>query len=428
MESNMFDYYRPINLFILSDSLEYDIKNGNELIKKIDNLSSFDEINVCFIDSKSPILNEFIENNFKSQISKMYISNELLCLEMLNHRFVFGIANDITNNLIDKTNISNRDLQLIENEEVDYLIVCDEDSRFLKHDKIKSPTQIMEIVRLFMLKNEKYKVRNNYSIDSTYYYLYRYKKVFYEFQRVWNWLIEIDNQFNSNELLDFGVSLYTRLDFYCRSSDFVKIHSLMKQNNTNASHMLYHMSYMAILMTGTFDNIAWIIKYLYNLELDKMEIVLKSTSKNKFKKALSNIDIALSEYIFSEETQNIINLIYPLRDQTVHGQFLSSVRYGNTKRNMIRFTKIDSFSSDLFSKFNCIIRIDNDTFIDPFEFVDILSNLYIEVINGILSRIAFDVTDYKIEDNALLKLEELSKNYSKGLHNFLSLKVEPIYF
>jgi len=91
-----------------------------------------------------------------------------------------------------------------------------------------------------------------------------------------------------------------------------------------ATQYEYDFAFSILLVTGIFDNLAWLICKIYEIELSKMDIKLiipDEEKKRKFIKAVEEKCSCLSDFLSMELTQAKISLVYPIRDTVVHLSF-----------------------------------------------------------------------------------------------------------
>src|SRR5690606_20587977 len=122
------------------------------------------------------------------------------------------------------------------------------------------PKQAIELIRLLAVDKDCFYTKPNEKISGFYYYLYRYKSIFFEFQPAWTKVVYAkDHGIIDSKVEEQFDSLAHRLEYICRSADKVSIYSLKEGNNSNQANALYHFGYLVMLITGVYDDIAWII-------------------------------------------------------------------------------------------------------------------------------------------------------------------------
>ena len=217
----------------------------------------------------------------------------------------------------------------------DLVVVSDEWARknSLSQNHVFSFSQIKEFIRLYMINSKNFFVTPNFHIDEFYYYIFRHKCLFKNFQHFWSSNVESLNEYNDaldNRLLQFSICL-----------DRVNSLLWLKQDNITAMHLKYHISYLTLLSTGIFDNLAWIINNYYNLELDQKSRLSIDLRKDKFIKAVTKKSLTLATFINSDDVLNKIDAIRELRDRIVHRDFVKTISSGNTRKINHNYLMVD---------------------------------------------------------------------------------------
>jgi len=185
--------------------------------------------------------------------------------------------------------------------------------------------QAREILRLFQVVKKTYYCTENESIDEMMYYIYRHKVLFVELQNLWSACLE------NNGIDDWIGALDHRLELITMCLDYCKIEAYKKQNNLTAMHLMYHISYLLLLVTGTFDNLAWLINNHYNLQLHKMKVDIR---KSDFQKAVNSKSSALYGIITAPTFGKRIDAIREIRDRVVHRDFIELSNYSLANRDL----------------------------------------------------------------------------------------------
>jgi len=270
-------------------------------------------------------------------------------------------------------------------------------------------------------------------------------------KRIWS---IVDNYSEDSEWVQ---SLYTRAELYLRAIDKLKINSLRHPDNVVATQYMYDFAFLILLITGFFDNLAWLICKIYGIEVKEKRLVREDIIKNdvrldklngerKFIKAVQEKCQSLHDFLSAELTQAKINLVYPIRDSVVHRDYLTAVRYMDVQK------KIDAVylkvSPEISRKFENLIGLgedighcflyrrigrsavtdvtvgntnvygaSEDMYIIPYEFINMIDKAARGLINGILDIIATS------------KNQDISNSDSPtGIFEFLGADIEPLYF
>lgn len=453
-ENNPYDIPRSIkrdkafSILIHSDSLSNEIKSCSGVIKTIDELNQFDEINVVFSPTKNDELRKVIEENYNSEMGIYKLENKYIVFESKNYSAVIKIllkeCYEDQFKKVKNTSLDKIDLMTIVNNMFDLIILKEEDIKQLNpNKKLICEDDVLEQVRLYMLNQKLFYIKERYTTDETFYYIYKYKKVFMYYQYLWSVLCEADSELKKHKLFEYADSLSTRLEFYCRACDQTKIECLKSPNNLTASYTKYNFGYLILIMTGIYDNLAWIINDIYDMNIRKEEVglkipikLLKEYKKSKFLERLTLKDKELAAFIADDLTQKYIHIIYPIRDSLVHRNFFNSIHYVNKakgiEKNLIKvpqiiYEKVKEFGAVNIDYIDSFIILD-EVYIEPYKFIELLDKIFVETVNKILSGIDLNILIDKLSLQGKQRVINSFEKYDSGLHNFFNLNYRPIYF
>lgn len=252
--------------------------------------------------------------------------------------------------------------------------------------QIVSVKQCREILRLFLVATKQYTVSEHCTIDETLYYLYKHRAVFCEFQNYWN------AAYKEKEVSDWADALDKRLELLTICLDNCLIETYKEQNNCTALHLQYHVAYLILLITSTFDNLAWIINKQYKLQLDnKYDVDLrKDRFLKRISKASSDIYSLLSNELFVAE----LNAIKELRDRIVHRKYIQTGigedMLRNSKACYLRIEK-STYALLLGAKFIAeeeMLFAENDAFIPIRSVIYFLRDVITKSVNHLLRIIS----------------------------------------
>ena len=262
----------------------------------------------------------------------------------------------------------------------------------LEHEKCDIPVisleRCKELLRLFLVQRNQFWVSEHHKIDETFYYIYKHKQLFSEFQNYWQAVI------NKKETDDWADALDNRLCLITICLDQCKIETYKTQNNVTTMHLKYHLSYLLLLITGTFDNLAWIINNNYQLNLRRNNIDLRSS---QFKKKIKGKSIAIYNVLETEYSKTGIDAIRELRDRVVHRDFIKTIIAGDSKyKYQTSYFWFDHETYNLFAKAgleNSSVKLTagNDVFIDMHDFINFLESRVVNITNQLLKIIADEI-------------------------------------
>lgn len=264
--------------------------------------------------------------------------------------------------------------------------------------QIVSVKQCREILRLFLVNTKQYSVSERYTIDETLYYLYKHKAIFCEFQNYWNAV------YKDKEISDWADALGKRLELLAVCLDKCLIETYKEQNNCTAMYLQYHVGYLILLMTSTYDNLAWLINIQYKLEIDnKYDVDLKKRDfLKRIKDHSSSIHSLLSNKLFIAE----LDVIRELRDKIVHRQYIQTgvgVDMLHKSKTCYLHIKQSIYTSLLKAKFvsqEKVLLAGEDAFIPIRSVIYFLRNVITKNVNQILKKITSE--QYETKDNILI--------------------------
>ena len=210
-----------------------------------------------------------------------------------------------------------------------------------EYDSVLHYSEAKEILRLFLINNKQFEVVNNFFCGEFLYYVYRHKVLFQEYQNFWSSTIQ-----NKNETdIDTASALENRLLLFSMCIDNVSIEAYKIQNNTTAMHLLYHISYLLLLITGTFDSLAWIINNLYGLGFEVKKRQQIDLINKDFRKAVKLKSPLLHNLLSEISFINKVEAIRELRDRIVHRNFIETISSGDKDKRK-DYLWIDQTASD----------------------------------------------------------------------------------
>ena len=283
----------------------------------------------------------------------------------------------------------------------DYIIAsdvwCEEHE---EHDNIVSYSEAKDILRLFLIQKKDFEMINNFYVDESLYYLYKYKELFQEFQNFWNSILQDKNDADINT----ANALSNRLLLFSMCMDNASIEAYKPQNNITAMHIKYHISYLLLLVTGSFDSLAWLINNLYGMGFEiKMRTQIDLINK-KFRKGVEQKSSLLYDLLSESVFINQIEAIRELRDRIVHRDFIGTISSGEGAKRK-NYLWIDQIASDKLLKAGFdekwyIIKIGDHNAIDILSFLKYVQKVTINIVNRFLKEISMEIyhsnTQYSI--------------------------------
>lgn len=272
---------------------------------------------------------------------------------------------------------------------------------------IISLSECKEILRIFLVNKKEFLICENTHIDETIYYIYKHKQLFSEFQNFWSATCA------TGIIDDWADALDNRLNLLTRCIDYCKIECYNDQNNSSAMNLKYHMAYLMLLITGTFDNLAWLINNLYELNLDSSPLKI-DLIKREFKNELKIKSDTLYRFLDSSCFDKNVMAIRKLRDRIVHRDFIKTVTESNNN-NKTRITRLfldnkncDSFLEAGFPKTGITLKLKEESCIDALVLINFIEGVVVNIVNNILKVISKEIYDSE-ETICLWKLLDFPK-------------------
>ncbi len=159
-------------------------------------------------------------------------------------------------------------------------VVCSDEwcKRHKEYKSVISFSNCKEILRLFLVWKKRFLLSEHFTCDETMYYIYHHKNLFGELQNFWSACVASDC------ISEWANALDNRLLLLSICVDNAKIETYKSQNNTTAMYLKYHISYLLLLSTGIFDNLAWLINNLYSLKMEENERTKNDLVNKDFRK------------------------------------------------------------------------------------------------------------------------------------------------
>jgi len=325
----------------------------------------------------------------------------------------------------------------------DYFVVGENDpfmSSQLRTNREVTPTELLELVRILCAGLGIFEIRPHFYVDEGFYYLYRFKKIFHSYQKAWTIVCEANGKSIPEEVFYQFQSLSIRLEFICRAVDKVSFFALKSPNNNTLYNASYHLAFLILLITGCFDDLAWIAKHLYCLNLDKHDIEIKipiKEQRSKFTKKLREHNQSLADFLENDDTKIKINLFNHIRDSIMHREFLTGatcqVHDSGTTKSFITIYPPNEFL-DLFKcsgySFDAwgLVTLGNEIHIEPYLFCTQALFHCAQVVNTFLGLIVWDDYIGEFSEEQLKRISERIALYESSLATFLNWSAEPIYF
>jgi hypothetical protein len=295
---------------------------------------------------------------------------------------------------------------------------------------------ILDILQVYHVKNKIFRSDQNSSTNEFFYDLISVNKQIPAYKS----LTIRFNYLKNAYLTDFSTvenllqSLNDRMMLMNKSVIELKYQSLKTVSNHASTEIIYHLSYFVILVTGSYDNLAWILNYIYDLGFS-----LENPNKNKVKlqntyspskkpnepyyKSLSLKAPGICDYLLSEKISCLIDFVYPLRDAIQHRSFIKSltvtkVSSGKTGPNKLLIWFPDDvrqilqrfFAPDSFGFEKDTSQSMRRDYYDIYIFSKKLHAEMIEIVNAISTKIVLEAA-VKITDEQTEQIKFAQQQY-----------------
>lgn len=429
----------PLIRFMLhTDSLSTEILTKDSPVYRLTKLSSFKEIEVIPL----PTVNENIRTFFNTNgliSTEYYWHSDGMGLKASDGS-IYNVASPPPKNLLNPIIYDSKVTlaDLFASNICDYLVVgATEPSLMDKvaRNNIITAAQALEMVRIILTANSRFYISAEVPVRESFYYLYRFKKLFRKFQYAWTIAAYAHGKGLPEKIHDQLLSLGTRLEFICRSYDKVAFFSLKTPDYNDQNNQLYHLVYFIMLITGVFDDLAHIIDEFYNMETkSRKNISLRiplGEKPNKFYQTLQFKNASLYQFLTTLAIQKGINVFYPLRDSLQHRELPLGVQLTQGSEMAKNVFELNNETFEELKKISdspiFIIR-GKPCFLDPLPFIKWAQEVTITLVNRCLSSIDWNSFCLTLPADIQNKIHESNELFQNGVGQFLGWPEEPLYF
>ncbi|ATP55562.1 hypothetical protein CPT03_03325 [Pedobacter ginsengisoli] len=433
-------------ILIHTDSFIEEIKNGAESFKRLFKISSLDTTSIVFTPTNDPRVNQILQEQEVDLASYYLQGNQYIVKSNYIHAlFSYETEEEDAKNFLRENGYTLNDSMLIGNRYFHYYV-----STLIKN---ATPIdKILDVLQVFHVKNGIFKSDRNASIGQFFYDLIAvnkqlpsYKNLFIHFNHL---KTGYPDDFDTIENL--LQSLNDRMILMNKAVIELKYQSLRTVTNNASTEVMYHLSYFVVLVTGVYDNLAWIINYLYGLGYSlehinrtkvKLQNVHNPTNKptEAYYKNLLHKAPGICKYLLSDKISCLIDFIYPLRDAIQHRSFIKPLtvsKVSSSKKSPVKL--LIQFPKDvrkiLHRHFSPIaFGFEEDTsrsmrrdYYDIHIFSKTLHSEIIDLVNIICARI--DLSELiMLSPEQQNNIENAIKNYEKNPFVGLSVQQDMAY-
>lgn len=438
-----------IEVVVHTEYISESYKEVKDDVKRLIELSKLPFVSVLFL----PVRNINLE--FKTHlinekaITSSYVDSSMYREEKVALKYKDVEMGILNGSLKEYGDICSRDskvrvldLQAISHLEPDYFVMSSNDEVFKgKRVSAKKITinELMQEIRILLVSYGLYYVRPNSTIigEGTY-YSFRVRSKFpslIESNIKWS---AIYKESPSIQPSNYG-SLYQRLYLICKALDKIDFQSLKNPNNDTLDESLYHLGFMIMLVTGTFDGIAWIVKDFYNIELSKMKVSIQipiGKQKSDLIKKLESVNQELFEYLVDKDTQTKINIIYQIRHSLQHRTFINGMGQGSSNKRESNLLFLPHETPDLFEELSndssigwgLELSLKEGKLFDLNKFAHEIFNLTSEIVNNSLDLLDWETQIKELPQQQKEELDKLIEEFIQKKHPYDKIGMESMYF
>lgn len=330
-----------VKILVKLDTFEIITDEEKDIIERLILLERLGCFRVLFILSENKNLNEIVKANDGEVVS--YYDEDtykpMVVMKTNKSDEIQGLIYGTYEYFKDmkqydgKSNISVLESFFIDRLRIDYVVTHKKDIYFTEEKKVKNIDlhTLIDEIRILLVNRGIYKQYTNSTVNQGLYYEHRITCMFPYYRILRYYTNELDNK-KYEEVKEQTYSLAQRLGFLCKASDKISYYYLKYPNNDVRDECLYNFAYFIMLATGIFDDFAWILKGLYDLNFkNNLSIKLVCPYKNNefvvcdFIKKLAQKNEVLSNTLKNVSLQNDINILYPIRDTLQHRSFITAI-------------------------------------------------------------------------------------------------------
>lgn len=325
---------RPlIKLVLHSDSLRQRLLTGDLHVTALFALWNFDFVELLITPTTDPEVLAYLSQHQLQCANVWRSANHWALVEPTRRRLICPVQANINYSapVVSGSHVTWLDFFLGRHRDFDYFVVSPEDQFFysnLRKEQDLDPQEALNRVRILAVNSGLFYVQPKTTVNEGFYYLYRFKKVFQSFQKAYT-AAPFSERVPVDACKQFD-SLAQRLELICRAADHASHFALRRADNDNQDRALCHTAFLIMLITGAFDDLAWLIAHMYSIKVDRQKVSLRKQPKGanrQFFAAFDSTNSSLKEFLFLPKTQTQLNLFYPIRNKLQHGVFLEPIHF-----------------------------------------------------------------------------------------------------
>jgi len=250
--------------------------------------------------------------------------------------------------------------------------------------KILSIPEALKFMDLAAKSRNLYFASPHHQLSRWRWYLYFAKNTIPNYQLPWSMSVHGKGTLpEAAKLGSYLAALLDRTENVARAVDEVGFEFYNGATNDAQDGMIYHLSYLILLVTGIFDSLAWVSYFRYSETTPRPNLITIRISRDigrNFRRILEEHNPSLLQWL--DENIELVELFYPLREQVQHRDQLQAVAFmkrggeESWDRNLIRLREdelghisaIDQ--ANPYSSFSSwgVYNSGEDHFLEPYQF------------------------------------------------------------
>ncbi len=440
--SNPFDRdltSEPLLDFVIhSNSLADEILVTNSPAQRLISLNRLNEINMLALPVQNANINDILHSN--SLVTSEYCgTGSEVSLKTSNNIEYGGLCwpkQDPWKPIVERSLVAVVDMAVCGRR--DYLIIGAGDPALVNKQtqpSIVTAEMALEIIRILFVNLGLFYVAPCRKTSESHYYLYRFKKLFRNYQFAWSIAAYAKGDGLSENICDHLDSLGRRLEFICRAYDKICYFALKTATKDTQDNALYHLAFYVMVVTSVFDSLAHIVTEFYELTIrGLMEISLRIPKKRvttPFYTKLNSKNQRLYDFLTREDIQHKINAFYPIRDSLQHRELLKGAAYSCNSAESRNIFGLSTEAACNLKRVpgasDCVIHL-HKPYMDPILFVTWAQQELVNLVNTVIAMIDWDSRLAILSEAKRDKINAANNRFSQGIGKFVGLGQEPLYF
>lgn len=202
---------------------------------------------------------------------------------------------------------------------------------------VMTPAEAADYIDVYLKRRGVYAYMPRYTVEGVHAYYWDWlSDLLPHFPAAWRTVVYgRDSLAGGVEAMAHLQSFYTRVLAILEIKDKVADQYYRRSNNSIQWRIMRELNTFFPLVTGTFDSLAWLCRYLsqYGPDVDasdrrfRRSITLRRETGNKLVEHIGASNSALADFIRSTSSQGLLDVFYPSRDSIQHRHPLAGVQF-----------------------------------------------------------------------------------------------------